>query len=108
MANENIGVIKCPFTQRLSAVRSDKRGKLYYYSEAGKIAPNLAAGQRFIKDNMKPIENFSVNATAAGYPPAIAPLTEQVEAVPAEKPLTQQVEVAPPVKRKSLLEEFGL
>lgn len=106
MANENIGVVKCPFTGRLSVVRADCRGKKYYYSAAGKIAPNLAAGQRWLNENMMPLEQFSVNATAQGYPPEVEPLTQQAAPVREEIPLTDTGEQKP--ARKSFLEGFGL
>lgn len=93
MARDDVGVITCPFTGQLSVVREDKRGKLYYYSQAGKIAPNLPAGQRWLKERMQPLENYSITQLAAGFPPDVKPLTKPAEPVQADKPLTQQPEV---------------
>lgn len=101
MARSNIGVVVCPFTRRLAVVRADVRGKKYFYSAAGKIAPNLAAGQRWLTENMQPLEKFSINETAPGYPPEVEPLTQQAAPVQQEKPLTDE-----PVKKKSFLEAF--
>lgn len=101
MARENVGVITCPFTKRLAVVRADCRGKKYFYSAAGKIAPNLAAGQRWLNENMMPLEKFSVNETAPGYPPEVEPLTTQAAPKQEENPLTDKTE-----KKKSFLEAF--
>lgn len=101
MARENVGVITCPFTKRLAVVRADCRGKKYFYSAAGKIAPNLAAGQRWLNENMMPLEKFSVNETAPGYPPEVEPLTAQTAPKQEENPLTEK-----PEKKKSFLEAF--
>lgn len=92
MARDNVGVINCPFTGQLSVVREDKRGKLYYYSQAGKIAPNLPAGQRWLQAKMQPIENYTINATAAGFPPDVKLLTQKPAPVQAENPLTEKDE----------------
>lgn len=107
MARDNIGVITCPFTGGLSVVREDKRGKLYYYSNAGKITPNLAQGQAYLRDNMQPLTAFTVTEISAGAPPSVAPLTQQGAPVREKIPLTEN---EPPAKapRKSILEEFGL
>lgn len=53
MANPTIGRIKCPFTGEWAEVRKCKTGKqkLYFYSSAGMITPNLPAGQSWIMDN---------------------------------------------------------
>jgi len=51
MANETIGKIKCPFTGGFGEVRKDKTGKLYFYSKAGLIKPNLPDGQDWILEN---------------------------------------------------------
>ena len=66
MANPTIGHIDCPFTGEPDCeVRRYSTGKksLYYVGSAGKITPNLPAGQaymkkhtRFIGDNDKPLE----------------------------------------------------
>lgn len=84
MARDNTGVIRCPFTGELAAVRQDCRGKLYFYSQAGKIAPNLPAGQRWMQQNMQPLDGFEFEETARGYPPKI---TKKAGAAPqAEHP----------------------
>lgn len=109
MARENIGVILCPFTKRLAVVRADCRGKKYYYSQAGKIAPNLAAGQRWLTDNMRPLSDFAITETAAGYPPEVEPLTQAPAQGQDKKPLTAKPDSAPPEtppKRRSFLDEF--
>lgn len=89
MARENVGVVKCPFTGELSVVRKDCRGKLYYYSQAGKIAPNLPQGQKWLSENMLPLEGFVLTEIARGAPLRVAPLT-QTNAV--EIPLTKTPE----------------
>ena len=71
-------------------VRQDKREKLYYYSQAGKIAPNLPAGQAWIKSKMQPLERFSITELAAGFPPEVKPLTQQPDPARDEKPLTEK------------------
>lgn len=57
MANETIGHIQCPIGGHTGEVRRYKtgKGKLYWVCECGMITPNLAAGQRYVMDNMKPI-----------------------------------------------------
>lgn len=67
MANPTIGYIDCPLTgEKDCDVRRYSTGKrsLYYVGSAGKITPNLPAGQawmkkntRFINDNDKPLRN---------------------------------------------------
>jgi hypothetical protein len=52
MANPTIGYITCPITgEKDCDVRRYSTGKksLYYVSSAGKITPNLPAGQAFMK-----------------------------------------------------------
>ena len=52
MANETIGIIRCPFdTNCTGEVRRYKTGKrkLYWVCEHGMITPNLPAGQRWIE-----------------------------------------------------------
>ncbi|MEZ7525975.1 hypothetical protein [Burkholderia vietnamiensis] len=93
-----MGVIVCPFTKQLSVVRSDKRQKLYYYSAAGKIAPNLPQGQAYLRAQMRPLEQFTVTELAAGAPPEVKPLTQQAAPARPEKPLTQQSENGEPKK----------
>lgn len=54
MANPTIGKITCPLTGEIECdVRRYATGKksLYYVSSAGKITPNLPAGQAFMKAN---------------------------------------------------------
>lgn len=48
--NPTIGFITCPFTGQRSDLRRCRTGQrlFYYVSDAGKITPNLSAGQRFI------------------------------------------------------------
>jgi hypothetical protein len=118
MANDNIGYIKCPITNQLSVVRRDCRGKLYYYSQAGKITPNLPQGQEFMNEFstlwpnpnqppdgviLKTLVNGappSVIITKTGEKPAEIPLTEQGEPKQTEKPLTNEQEKAPKPKEK--------
>lgn len=102
MANQNIGHVQCPFTGKAAAVRADCRGKLYYYSEAGKITPNLPQGQRWLERSMvrwpmpdQPPSGVEVREIVRGAPPIIEinraaaePLTPTAETVTSEKPLT--------------------
>lgn len=77
MANPTIGYVDCPFTgEKDCDVRRYSTGKrsLYYVGSAGKITPNLPAGQawmkkhtRFINGNDKPLTdekpvNENINA----------------------------------------------
>ena len=107
MARDNVGVIKCPFTGELAVVRADKKGKLYYYSQAGKIAPNLPQGQAYLQSNMQPLTAFDITEVSAGFPPSVKPLTQQPAPVRTEKPLTENKPDEKP-RKKSILEEFGL
>lgn len=52
-ANPDIGTITCPFTGAVAAVRRYRTGQrlAYFHSPAGKIAPNLPEGQKYILDN---------------------------------------------------------
>lgn len=54
MANPTIGHVTCPITgEKDCDVRRYSTGKksLYYVSSAGKITPNLPAGQAWMKQN---------------------------------------------------------
>ncbi|OBU24960.1 hypothetical protein C0Z01_14190 [Photobacterium kishitanii] len=53
MANPDVGSIICIFTGESSPVREDKKGKLYYVSSAGMIKPNMPAGQKWMRENVK-------------------------------------------------------
>lgn len=89
MANPDIGMITCPITgEKDCPVRRYSTGKksLYFVSQAGKITPNLPAGQawmkantRFFGDNDKPLE--PVNGKKAG----IEPVTENEPVNDSEK-----------------------
>lgn len=52
-ANPDIGKIACPFTGEISPVRRYRTGQrlAYYHSAAGKIAPNLPLGQKYILEH---------------------------------------------------------
>lgn len=77
MANVNVGHVVCPFTKQLAVVREDCRGKLYYYSQAGKVAPNLPQGQEWMRLNSriwnKPgaPEGVTVTEIIRGAPPVV-------------------------------------
>jgi hypothetical protein len=101
MANPNIGHVICPITNKLCVVREDCRGKFYFYSEAGKLTPNLITGQQWLKaaytrwpseDN--PPDNIIIRMVAMGAPPILeySGKKEPVKPVPApilqEKPVT--------------------
>lgn len=72
MARDNVGAVKCPITGEWAVVRQDCRGKLYFYSSAGKIAPNLPTGQRWLQANIKPLDGFKVTEMFAGAPPILS------------------------------------
>lgn len=113
MANNNIGHIKCPLSGHLSVVRADKRNKLYYFSQFGKVTPNLPQGQTWLRENavlwpdgIQP-ENVRLDTLFAGSPPVVTisneseiekPLTPQSETKREEKALTPQSET--PKKKK--------
>lgn len=105
MSRENKGVVKCPFTGELAVVRADCRGKLYYYSQAGKIAPNLPQGQAWLAQNQMPLTDFEITVVAIGAPPVVKKkaLTDEGAPVRAEIPLTEQS--AKPAK--SIMEFFS-
>jgi hypothetical protein len=66
MANKTIGMVRCPLSGELAAVRKDRRGAFYYISAAGRIAPSTDFGQEW----------FLANATIwgeGGTPPANCP-----------------------------------
>lgn len=117
MANNNIGHVLCPFSQKYAVVRADKRGKLYYFSEVGKVTPNLPAGQRYLAQNAilwpegKQPVNVTITEQYAGAPPLVVvnapekPLTPQAEPKRDEKPLTPQAEPKPE-KKRGFLSEF--
>ncbi len=119
MANNNIGHVKCPISGHLSVVRADKRNKLYYFSQYGKITPNLPQGQEWLRDAavlwpdaVQP-DNVRLKTLFAGSPPVVTisniettqgdvekPLTQQVESTRDEKALTPPVEKVPTPKAK--------
>lgn len=49
--NPTIGRILCPISGKISEVRRDKKGKLYYVGAAGMIKPNLPLGQAWLLEN---------------------------------------------------------
>jgi len=105
MSRENKGVVKCPFTGELSVVRADCRGKLYYYSQAGKIAPNLPQGQAWLAQNQMPLTDFEITVVAIGAPPVVKKkaLTDEGAQVRTEIPLTEKAEA----KKPSIMEFFN-
>lgn len=97
MANQNIGHFTCPLSKQLSVVRADKRGKLYYFSQFGKITPNLPQGQKWLSekatlwpDGIQP-DNIRLESLYVGAPPIVT-LTQSSEPKREEKALTPQVE----------------
>jgi hypothetical protein len=117
MANANIGHIACPITGKLSVVRADCRGKLYFYSEAGKITPNLFTGQTWIRSVYtqwpapeQPPEGVEVRIIAAGAPPIVTIIGHNKPLTPQPAPVAQ--ENAPPVvtekrkQKRSALSDF--
>jgi hypothetical protein len=117
MSNPNIGHVVCPITKKLAVVRADCRGKLYFYSEAGKITPNLITGQAWLKAAFvqwgtpdKPPESIMLRVVVHGAPPIVEysgikdSVTPKAAPVPLEKPVTHQgVTVETP---RSILSEF--
>ena len=105
MSRDNTGIVKCPFTGELAVVRADCRGKLYYYSQAGKIAPNLPQGQAWLRANQMPLTDFEIVVVAIGAPPVVKKkaLTEQSAIVRDENPLTEK----PAAPRSSIMEFFN-
>ena len=117
MANANIGHITCPITNKLCVVRKDCRGKLYFYSEAGKITPNLITGQIWMQKAFtewaapeQPPEDVTLRIIAAGAPPVLelngtkkaltpAPAIVQTQNPPA-------VVTKAPEKKRSFLHDF--
>lgn len=107
MARDNVGVVRCPFTGGLAVVRADCRGKLYYYSQAGKIAPNLPQGQAWLKAQMQPLTSYRVTEIARGAPLQVEPLTEVPATKEREKPLTDESEEKPPKKSAGIMDFLG-
>lgn len=109
MSRPEVGVIKCPFTGELSVVRADCRGKLYYYSQAGKIAPNLPQGQAWLSKNQMPLTDFEITVVAVGAPPVVKKkaLTEQGEQTRDLIPLTEKDSPKVTGTPKSIMEFFS-
>lgn len=102
MANPNVGHVLCPIQNELSVVRRDCRGKLYYYSQAGKITPNLPQGQEWLQRNAElwenpnqPPSNVELKTLVNGAPPQViinaVKRVEPTESEP-EIPLTPKAE----------------
>lgn len=51
MSNPTIGMVKCPFSGELGAVRKDKRGAFYFISVAGRLAPSADFGQEWFLEH---------------------------------------------------------
>lgn len=97
MANPTIGYIDCPITgEKDCDVRRYSTGKrsLYYVGSAGKITPNLPAGQAWMKQNTRFINGND------------KPLTELKPVKDEIGPLTNSKESPPAVKDKGLLGWF--
>ena len=89
MSKDNIGYIKCPIAGKLSVVRRDKRGSLYYLSDAGKIHPALLEGQDYILANAvlwegnKQPDNVKISIVHSVLPPRVQLVeTQQVAESP--------------------------
>lgn len=97
MANANVGHIKCPIQNEFCVVRRDCRGKLYYYSQAGKITPNLPQGQEWMQANAvlwgnpnQPPEGVELKTVVNGAPPQVIINASSRTEKPTENPLTPQ------------------
>ncbi len=114
MANETIGKIKCPFTGGWGEVRKDKRGKLYYYSKAGLIKPNLPDGQDWILANavlFSKKEAEEVNAVESSFGRRIGLSDELVDKVKKTVAKHKQPEQEPapvPVEESQQGDDSGL
>lgn len=104
MARDNVGVVRCPFTNALSVVRRDCRGKLYYYSQAGKIAPNLPQGQTWLAAQMQPLTGYRVTEIARGAPLQVEPLTDVTAEEKRAEPLTESADDKQPEKKGGILD----
>lgn len=112
MANDNIGVVLCPIMNELSAVRRDCRGKLYYYSQAGKIAPNLPQGQQWLEKNTIFVADdparFEFKEFMRGAPPVIEdsahvnPRTKPTPVQEQPKPAQTAPQIEKPKKKKAV------
>lgn len=68
MANETLGLITCPICGNMEAqVRRCNKGKrtFYYVCRCGKITPNLAMGQEWLKAHSRPVPPPPAAASAA-------------------------------------------
>lgn len=97
MANPNLGHIMCPLSGKWAVVRAQCNGRLYWFSDAGKITPALPMGQQFINDNAvmweapeKPPEHVTIRANYRGAPPIVN--VEKPNEAPTGKALTDESE----------------
>ena len=108
MANETIGKLKngCPFTGQPAEVRKDKNGKLYFYSRAGLIKPNLPEGQDWMLENSVMYAPNERETNHSGEPPAPKP-ARNVTGEGDPEPVTSQNEGHKPPKRRAWQTFFG-
>lgn len=104
MANETIGMVECPLSGELAAVRKDKRGAFYYISIAGRIAPSADFGQEWFLehatiwgDGPPPDDCPDWIAQGKSYPPATRSKIRKPAKhhPPAEKPAAPEPHPSP-------------
>ena len=93
MANANIGHLTCPMSGDLCVVRQDCRGKFYFYSNMGKITPNLFGGQEWVKKHLtkwdapeQPPDGLNMRLIAAGLPPILERCANKNSLTPKDEP----------------------
>lgn len=102
----------CPLSNKLAVVRAQCNGKLYWFSDAGKITPALAAGQDYIKTHAvmwegpeKPPEGVRIQANYRGAPPIVTVESKPLTGEGAQK-REETAHEAPVKKRRSGIFEF--
>jgi hypothetical protein len=104
--NDDIGEIRCPFTDELAPVRRDCNGKLYYVGKAGMIKPNMPTGQDWMLENSVIwLHGKRPQAANDDAPPVTRTESETSPAANIAKPLTgagtdilaPKPKIAPPV-----------
>jgi hypothetical protein len=111
MANPNIGHILCPISGKHAVLRAQCNGKVYWFSDAGKITPALAVGQEYIEKHgvmwdapNSPPENVQVKPNYRGAPPIV---TVESKALTGEGAERREEKPAPKKKQSGIFDFLG-
>ncbi|WP_412470534.1 MULTISPECIES: hypothetical protein [unclassified Halobacteriovorax] len=96
--NPDIGSIKCPISGQLAPIRRYSTGQrlAYWMSPAGKVAPNLPAGQLFIWQHGQfndPTDRQQIGDWLASRGIPLPGKTGQPEAAPRVEPVPEEPEL---------------